>query len=451
MRLLLIFPFLLLQLFLPAQPADSVTITGQVVPDSGLVWHADKADMHVIPYNEGENIYTTHVNYDGAFSIKIAVNNTGLYDLKYKGYKVSLLLTPAEPFCKVIIKTDAKQDVGMIKISGSHENDAYRIFKRESIAFKDLLRSIKTECAGDEKACRAKFGKQMAGQNELMEYLKMGYKGTFTGGVLASLAEVPVLNEKLPVMKQLQDGFFDDAGFSDTLLYRTPDLSNKISVYLEYIADTSASARLSFIQHLMDKVKGKKQPQKDLLTVLLNNFLDNYRGPWLQSLVQWANGQRSLSDDQPVLSAKIKLLSNVLPGMAAPDVTGEDLNGKTRNLSATAKSNQLTLLIFWESDCPHCRKAMPGFIRLYKQYHPKGLEVFAASLDSNKDKWKQFITVNHLTWTNIVLPENSSAHADYFIQYTPTVVLIDGRGNIIKRFLSVEDLDSNIAGILGEK
>ena len=129
MRVYIILFLLLSQLCLQAQIADSVKIIGKVGPDSGVTWIPDKADMRLVPYNEGENIYLTSVNSDGTFSIKVAVNNTGLYDLKYKGYKVSLLLTPAEPFCKVIIKTDAKQDVHLMKISGSRENDAYRILK----------------------------------------------------------------------------------------------------------------------------------------------------------------------------------------------------------------------------------------------------------------------------------------------------------------------------------
>jgi thiol-disulfide isomerase/thioredoxin len=314
-----------------------------------------------------------------------------------------------------------------------------------------MLRDVKTECAANEKNCLAKFKKQMTSQNELMEYLKMGYKGTYTARVLADLAEVPELTGNAQVLAQLQSGFFDAAGFADTMLYRTPDLNNKISVYLDLLADTTTTGRDRFIQHLMNRVKGQKDAQKALLTTLLNNFLDEYREPYIQSLVQWANSQPTLSNDQPVLAAKLKLIANLLPGMSAPDVTGENLQGQTQTLLASAKQNKLTLLIFWESDCPHCRKAMPDFIRLYKEYQPKGLGVFAVSLDSNKDKWKAFIATNHLIWANIVLPDNSSAHADYFIQYTPTVVLIDSKGHTIKRFMGVEDLGQNISAVLNGK
>ena len=448
MRCALFFLFAFVYGIAAAQNTDSVKITGRVVPDSGFAFKPDKTDVRLVPYNEGEGVYITQLSNDGIFSIKVGVKATGIYDLKYKSYKLSLLLSPAEPVYNVIIKTDTKQEVKSMKISGSHENDAYRIFKRENIAFRDMLRDFKTDCAGDEKGCIAKYRKSSSSQNELMEYLKTGYRGTFTASVLARLGEVPTLSGSGSALSQMQSDFFNAPDFLDTMLYRTPDLSNKISWYLDYVADTSATNRLRFIDKLMARTKGNRAAQKSLLTLLFNNFLDDYREPYIQSLVAWSKSQSSIDADQPVLAAKIKLVANVLPGLPAPDVTGENLNRQNQTLLNSAKVNKLTLLIFWESDCPHCRKAMPDFIRIYKQYHSSGLEVFAASLDNDKAKWKQFIDYNHLTWTNIVLPEKSSAHADYFIQYTPTAVLIDSQGKIVKRFIGVEDLEKAIAGIL---
>jgi peroxiredoxin len=363
---------------------------------------------------------------------------------------MTLLLTGAEPVYRVIIKTDDKQEVKSMKITGSRENDAYRIFRRENLGFKDLVRDVKSECAANEKACMTKYRKQFSSQNELMDYLEKGYKGTFTADVLCNTGHAPVLTGTGSVLSQLQTGFFEGMDIGDTLLYSTPDLNNKILWYIDYIADTTAAGRTAFIRHLMDKTKGNKAAQKALLTLLFNNFLDEYREPYIGSLVQWANSDTLLEKEQPVLAAKLKLIAGVLPGMPAPQVSGEDLKQETTLLSNTTKGNKLTLLIFWESDCPHCRKAMPVFIQLYKQYRARGLQVFAASLDSDKSKWKLFIDYYHLNWVNIVLPQNSPVHANYFIQYTPTAVLIDSTGHIVHRFISLEDLDNEIAVVLNK-
>jgi len=441
------FLILLLVQDLNAQQSTFVKVTGQVLPDNGLSYVPDKPELRIVPYNEAEAVITTTVDSVGKFSADLSLKMPGAYELRYKNFKMSMLLSPAEPVYQVTIKCDEKQEVKSMRITGSRENDAYRIFKRENTGFKDLLRDVKTACA-DGKNCAEKLRKQFAAQNELMEYLKSGYKGTYVATTLASLGEVPDLNGTGSILGQMQAGFFDAVNFKDSMLYRTPDLTNKISWYLDYVADTSAPARISFIRHLMDKTKGSHFAQKSLLTVLFNSFLDDYRESYAQSLVQWANAEPGLADAQAVLAAKLKLVANVLPGQPAPDVTGQNLKQQTQTLLNTVKENKLTLLIFWESDCPHCRKAMPGFISLYKKYHPKGLEVFAASLDNDTSKWHLFIDYNHLTWTNIVLPTGSSAHADYFIQYTPTAVLIDHSGHIIRRFVSVDDLEKDISAVL---
>ena len=374
MRIGLVLLFVFVEQCLFAQITDSVKITGQILPDTGATFKPDKADIRLVPYNDGESVSVTQVNNDGSFVIKVAVKVTGMYDLKYKSYKMSLLLSPAEPVYMVIIKTDARQEVKSMRISGSKENDAYRAFKKENMRFKDLLRDFRRDCEANDKNCVDKYKKKLATQNELMEYLKNGYKGTFTAGVLASLGEVPQGNSNGPLLSQMQSGFFDAANFLDTALYRTPDLSNKISWYLDYLADTSANNRLSFISNMMDKTKADKVVQKNMLMVLFNNFLDEYREPYVESLVKWAKANQSLLDaKQPVLAAKIKLVAQVLPGLPAPDVSGENLSQQTQTLQTVAKANKLTLLIFWESDCPHCRKAMPDFIRIYKEYHARGL------------------------------------------------------------------------------
>ena len=166
MRSYLVILLFLLQLKLCAQNTDSIKILGQIVPDSGVTFKADKADVRLVPYNENESICTTLVNDDGTFTIKVPSVTTDIYDLKYKGYKMTLLLSPTEPVYKIIIKTDEKQEVKSMKISGSRENDAYRIFRRENLGFKDLIRDVRSECSANEKACQAKYKKQFSAQRD---------------------------------------------------------------------------------------------------------------------------------------------------------------------------------------------------------------------------------------------------------------------------------------------
>ena len=66
-------------------------------------------------------------------------------------------------------------------------------------------------------------------------------------------------------------------------------------------------------------------------------------------------------------------------GEMAPDFALKDLSGNTFSLSSTR--GKVVILDFWATWCPPCRKEIPHFVDLYKDYRAKGLEVIGVSLD----------------------------------------------------------------------
>jgi thiol-disulfide isomerase/thioredoxin len=445
MKKLFMLPLLFLTLCgFTAQNTDSIRVTGKITPDSGttLVTSA----VRLVPYKEGDS-YSTNVNSDGTFIISLPTGETALYALKYRGIKLNLVLGRNEPECKVVARTD-NDGVRTISTRDSRENEAYnKVFRRANNSLEDGLKNLRDDCAADGKNCLVKLRKYASTQNLEMEYLQQKYKGTLAADALSRMAELP---EAISI-EQFEKHFFDPVDFKDVRIYKTPDLGNKISLFINCLADTNATARLNFLHLLLDKTNGNHEARKELIALLLDNFMLADREPYLSSLVQWASGEPKLADEQPVMSAKLVLLSKVVPGGLAPEVSGDDSSGKVQTLTAATGKNKLTLLIFWESDCPHCRKAMPEFMRLYRKYHSTGLGIFGASLDTDKDKWKQFVQGKQLPWENIILPAERTAHSDYFIQFTPTLVLIDNKGKIINRFIGLSELDGRIGALLGNK
>ena len=49
----------------------------------------------------------------------------------------------------------------------------------------------------------------------------------------------------------------------------------------------------------------------------------------------------------------------------------------------------MTLIDFWASWCGPCRRENPNVVKVYNEYHKKGLEIISVSLDRNgqKDRW----------------------------------------------------------------
>lgn len=67
-------------------------------------------------------------------------------------------------------------------------------------------------------------------------------------------------------------------------------------------------------------------------------------------------------------------------------ISMDDLQGK------------VVLLDFWATWCGPCREALPHIKQVAKKFQGEPLVVLSISLDTDEQKWKNFITKNEMTW-----------------------------------------------------
>lgn len=111
------------------------------------------------------------------------------------------------------------------------------------------------------------------------------------------------------------------------------------------------------------------------------------------------------------------------------------------------------MIDFWASWCKPCREANPEVVALYKEFHSKGLNIISVSLDQDAKKWKDAITTDKLTWTQVSnLKEMKDPIAlQYEVTQIPTTYLVDSNGKIIAIDLSHEELKAKISELLNIK
>lgn len=128
-----------------------------------------------------------------------------------------------------------------------------------------------------------------------------------------------------------------------------------------------------------------------------------------------------------------KKMFTLIKGGNAPDFTMNTPEGKAVKLSEFLKNKKVVLLDFWASWCAPCRAKNPEILKLYDQYHAKGLDILGVSLDNDGDKWKKAIADDKLPWTQIseLKGWKSEICKTYGFSGIPHLVLMNGKGQIL--------------------
>lgn len=148
---------------------------------------------------------------------------------------------------------------------------------------------------------------------------------------------------------------------------------------------------------------------------------------------------------------KAKALQQTLTmGSVFPDFNEKDLAGQP--LSVGALRGKVVLIDFWATWCPPCRAELPNVINAYQQHHNQGFEVIGVSLDESREKLKDFIAAQKMTWPQYFDGQGwgNKLASKYGIQSIPATILLDGEGKIIGRNLRGEELEQAVAKALGK-
>ena len=135
-------------------------------------------------------------------------------------------------------------------------------------------------------------------------------------------------------------------------------------------------------------------------------------------------------------------------GTNAIEFTQNDTANKPVSLSSFR--GKYLLVDFWASWCGPCRNENPAVVAAYNAYKDKNFTILSVSLDQNKDKWKQAIYADNLSWSHVSdlkYWQNEVAQL-YHIQSIPANMLLDPNGKIIARDLRGQALYEMLGKLL---
>ena len=163
-----------------------------------------------------------------------------------------------------------------------------------------------------------------------------------------------------------------------------------------------------------------------------------------------------IGDFEPLLALRSRLETGVRlrntakvvqAGAPAPDFSAPALNGESHAFSDAIANSRYVLLEFWASWCGPCRAEYPHLKEAYERYHEDGFEVFAFSLDEDKDDWAVASEEDGIPWINTgdLSAYDSPVTGLYGVLAIPMSYLVDGDGVIVAKNLRGDDLHAKLA------
>ena len=122
----------------------------------------------------------------------------------------------------------------------------------------------------------------------------------------------------------------------------------------------------------------------------------------------------------------------------APALSFTLLDGRASNLAALR--GHVVLVNFWATDCAPCVEEMPALAATWRQYAPAGLETLAIAMSYDPPALVSNFARSRALPFGVVIDNTGELAARLGdVRYTPTSLLINKRGEIVRRWVGKTD------------
>ena len=125
---------------------------------------------------------------------------------------------------------------------------------------------------------------------------------------------------------------------------------------------------------------------------------------------------------------------------SVPTFKISEISGKT--LTQADIAGKVTVINFWATSCVTCVKEMPDLVNTYEKYKSQGLEFIALAMSYDPPMYVvNFAETRKLPFIVAMDSDGGAAKAFGKIQLTPTTLVINKQGKIIKRYVGEPQWD----------
>jgi peroxiredoxin len=236
--------------------------------------------------------------------------------------------------------------------------------------------------------------------------------------------------------------YWNGYDFSDERMLRTPVYFNKLKKYVKDYCPQDPDSLIKYCDVVIEKSK----VNKEMFKFTANWIAIQYKEPKVMGqdkfyvhLIEkyWTYDQAFWSEKYEVdrLRAQVKQMKPSLLGNIGQNVTGVNENGQTVNLYDI--KTPYTVLYIFSYDCENCQKETPKLMSFYNEWKSKGVDVFSICIDGDREKWKEYLKKNNMTFRNMFDPKNeTNFRLKYYVDVTPEIYVLNSDKKIIASNIS---------------
>ena len=355
-----------------------------------------------------------------------------------------------------------KPIAGNISFKGSEENSLFyeyvKYLNDQQKEVQELQKEYQEASAENKKA---ELRKQIMKINNEVEAFQKAFgkenAGTFAATFVEASTQVRIPDSLSSASQQekyfyFRNHYWDNIPLDDSRILHTPFFDERWRTYLDKIIPQHPDSLIAAVDFLLESAPDTTELYKYLLWEITQKYeqskIMGFDAVFTHVALNYFKEGRTSDINQQVIKNIVErgeILKNLLIGKKAPNLIMQDSTRKPRQLHNVDAS--YTVVVFWDSECGHCKKVVPELAEFYHEKAEKhDLEVFAVSTDTSVSSWKEFVNEHKMDWINVFgyWGYTKNFHDLYDIYSTPVIYLLDKDKAIIGKRISVPQIEEII-------
>ena len=436
------------------------------------------SDELILAKHFGDNKYITDTSKceNGLFHFKgeeTLSNGVYLVVLPKKSY-FEILVSAAEDQTKYYFEADTSLNSQKTLTKGSMENELFIEFNKlamtEGRKASELTKAYKAE--SDEKA-KKKLKEKINSISDVVftkrSEIVSKYPNLFIGKLYNAMTDmdVPEAPENLDEKEAqkfkylwMRDHYWDNVDLSEDGLVQSPVFHNKLKdyfdVYMPPVPDT-AILMADRLLNSMEAAGGSDQFKYSVQYLLgyfeKSKFMCFDKPLWHMAKNYYCAGRAYWADSAYTAkmceeSAKMEptLCDELAPDLSMPD------SSFGQRITMSQINKPVTVLVFWDINCGHCKKEMPIISSMYDSMTNEHFEIYAVYTQGDWEGWKKRLAKEKYNFINVANAYGEDKFRDkYNIRSTPQIYILDKDKNIRFKKIGAADIAGTIQYLLEEQ